>query len=307
VSLFASALQRRIEGLRSLAVNPQVALRLVELGGNPDAEIDDYVQLVRLDASLSVRLLALANSTWFSPQHPITTIRRALGMLGINHVQAVAVSHCLSSLFSVLRLDGTAARAYWEASLCKAVAAKWLAQRSPGRRGEEAFAVGLLQDVGVGLLAASDPNEYPNLLNQAAGDIEAQLRIEVERFGMSHAEAGLLIGRKLGLPTHYQNLIAIHHRPPDAGSSTGQAAILQASHVASFLPHDFRTWNRAACNALGAALEQHYPAHWSSPILFLDAIHAEFASLAAMLSHGAWQPSSLQQLLQPPVPQQAAA
>ena len=88
-------LRKKIKLLKSLGIQPAIAVRLIEVGKDPDAKLSDYVEVVSLCAALSSKLLAFANSSWFSPRYPITTIDRALTMIGTKQVQAMSISFCL--------------------------------------------------------------------------------------------------------------------------------------------------------------------------------------------------------------------
>ena len=86
------AVQYTIEHLEALDSQPGIAVRIAELGKNPDATLDDYTAIVALSTSLSAKFIALANSSSYSPRRPITTVKRALGMIGIEKVRILAVS-----------------------------------------------------------------------------------------------------------------------------------------------------------------------------------------------------------------------
>ena len=92
MSGFSDVLQSRLDAFRTLGVQPTIALRLVELGRDSAAELEHYLDVLRLSRSLSAKLLAVANSTWFATRVPITTLKRALARIGLVHVQALAIS-----------------------------------------------------------------------------------------------------------------------------------------------------------------------------------------------------------------------
>lgn len=77
----------------------------------------------------------------------------------------------------------------------------------------EAFAAGLLHDVGELLLLARDPDGYPELLAAAGTDHERQLRLEKEIYGTDHALLGAyhLLDHKL--PHVVADAVADHHDP----------------------------------------------------------------------------------------------
>lgn len=64
-----------VDGLSYLPTTASVALRFIELGRNPDADPADYARIVESDGSLSSKMLALANSSWFGVRNKVTKVR----------------------------------------------------------------------------------------------------------------------------------------------------------------------------------------------------------------------------------------
>lgn len=62
---------------------------------------------------------------------------------------------------------------------------------------DEAFAIGLLQDMGLGLLVSIDGDQYAQRLRDPGFSVTDQLAYESERFGMDRSELRLRIARGL--------------------------------------------------------------------------------------------------------------
>ncbi|MGE0479537.1 MAG: HDOD domain-containing protein, partial [Phycisphaerae bacterium] len=192
-----AALQRRFDTLEVLPASFAAAMSVLALARRDDAEIDDYAKIIGSDPALSSKLLAFTNSSWFAIQRRITTVKHAVGMVGVANVRALSVSYALAGLHSALRLNPDDARAYWESTLCKAAAARVLADELLPERADDAYTLALFQDIAVSLFAAVAPNDYPQLYQHRNLPVADQLAAETTLFGADHAAWGARLGEKL--------------------------------------------------------------------------------------------------------------
>jgi len=298
MSAVCAEVQRRIDELEVLPATLTVAMRCIELSKNRDAGIEDYAQLIQTDPALSSKILAVTNSSFFAVRHKATTIKQAVGLLGTECVRALVVSYCLAGLHNAWRLDPEDARAYWEASLCKAVAARLVAQVGAAPHADEAFTAGLFQDIGLGLFVALGGAEYGRLLcrsDLSAADLVCH---EKARFGLDHAEAGNLIAERLGLPEPYPSAIRLHHRRGELRMALPDADLSSAVYVAALLPHDIRAWDADSMLPLDELLRREFSARWSDVAGFVRDVQTRLEELVGMLSLGTVQAPSLVELIQ---------
>ena len=109
----------KIDQVSYMPTSVSVAMRFIELGKDPDAGPDEYSRVIQSDASLSSKLLALANSAWFGVRNEVTQISKAVSLLGLANVRAVSISYCVTGLHHELNLGADVTHTYWEAALCK--------------------------------------------------------------------------------------------------------------------------------------------------------------------------------------------
>src|SRR6266850_1126606 len=80
---------RRVESLPTLS---PVATRMLQIAGVEDADLDALVEVIESDPPLTARLLGLCRRADKGWGDRITTVRRAVVMLGLEAVQAAALS-----------------------------------------------------------------------------------------------------------------------------------------------------------------------------------------------------------------------
>jgi diguanylate cyclase (GGDEF)-like protein len=283
---FRDKLRREIDALDSLPVQPDIAFRIIELGKDPEAALEAYVQYAELDASLVTRLLALTNSSWFGLSNKVRTVQQAISLLGVKNVRALAVGYCVAGLHNAWEIDAQDAHAYWEASLCKGVAAKVIARALTPDRSEEAFTSALLQDIGIGLLVSLDDGTLARQLLDPDISASEQIRNERHRLGVDHAQCAHAIAEKLRLPSPYFEAVAWHHAYEGMAAALTDPQFALALYVASLLPHDIRCWKPADIAALSLTFERHDIPYQGDIEAFTNDVQKELDAFMSMLTEG---------------------
>lgn len=173
---------------------------------DPLSSAESVAQVVACDAGLATTVLAMANSAAFGRSRRVDDIQAAVALVGVDIVQTVAVAGASRLLDSSTGLPHVRQHA-----IDTACAARLLAQ-AVGLQENQAFAAGLLHDVGEILLWHTAPDAY------AAGhsvweDSAAQLRAERSDFGEDHAAAARSKLTAWGLPGTVVDAVGDHHRP----------------------------------------------------------------------------------------------
>ncbi len=270
-----------LEHLQSMEVvsgHPRVAVRLVELARDPLSDIEEYAALVETDAGLATRILGLVNSAWFAPSTPIETVQRAVCSLGTSNVRTVCLAHSISSLHRSCGLNAVDSRAMWTASMCKAIAARKVIEKSRPEQATEAFTMALLQDIGLALLRSIDPEAVVEIHNGGNHRQVSANALEREHFGLDHCQAAEHFGHKLALPELYVQSIEIHHQDIEVEKLHTLSPIGLANHIASLLPHDTRYWAPDDVCDLEAALEA-LPLGWEGIEAFTQEVQSEFKEI----------------------------
>ena len=282
----------RIQSVEVVTGNPRVAVRLIGLSKQGDVDLEDYSTLIESDAGLASRMLALVNSAWFAPETPIHSIKRAVCTLGLSQVRTVALSHCVASLHKSMKLDGEDSRAMWAGSMCKAIAARKYCKALHELHASEAFAIALLQDLGLALFRSMDSGVVTRLIADDEIEGEEASALEIATFGMTHADAGARLADHLVLPEPYAAEIANHHSVCGVDRAKPLAS---ASFIAALLPHDIRCWSQRDQARLREIIESHTDC-WSSLEEFMEGVQQEFTELNEQLNEGGSAPDLMQLL-----------
>jgi HD-like signal output (HDOD) protein len=154
-------LERRILACPTLPSLPAVALELLRLCRDEETNLRRVAEAISRDPALSARVLRAANSASLAARGKVSTLTRAVPLLGSNATLALALSF---SLVRGRRRDdrsGFDHRIFWRRAVFSALAGRVLAESGVRSADpEEAFLAALLQDLGVLALAEVFPAEY---------------------------------------------------------------------------------------------------------------------------------------------------
>lgn len=184
---------------------PATATQLLMMATDPDVDINDLAAVIERDPALASRLISIANSAFYSPRQPVTSIREAIiRVLGLNMVRNIAVGVSLTGGFSTARCPRFDSTAYWVTALGTADLASGLA-RAANVDGmadpDTAYLVGLLHNIGELLLVHLFPQEMDLVFQRLANEPGSQLTFhENAVLGINHWEAGAFLMRHWELP-----------------------------------------------------------------------------------------------------------
>jgi HD-like signal output (HDOD) protein len=126
-------------------------VKVLETCNDPRASANDLKRVISLDPVLTGRVLKLINSAYFALGKPITSLTRAIIMLGVNTVKNLALSFAiLKNMQGSGSFHAFSTNEFWLHCLGVGVVAKALAAVKglyPAQQ-EEYFVAGLLHDLG---------------------------------------------------------------------------------------------------------------------------------------------------------------
>jgi putative nucleotidyltransferase with HDIG domain len=240
------AVRKVVGGLQRLPTLPAVYVALQRTLRDERSGAPDVARIIQQDISMSAKVLQLVNSAFFGLGRRISTVQEAVSYLGFRMIQHVVLA---TEIFAGSGLDPRSGLSL-EGLRDHAVLTAAIARRILGgdrKQAEDAWAAGLLHDVGKLVFATELPE---HLATAAAAAREAQqplFRAEQELFGVTHAEVGAYLLGVWGLPYSVVEAVA-HHHVPERVRKPGLDAVT-AVHVANALAHECERSGETVCNA----------------------------------------------------------
>ena len=203
-----------VAGMPSL---PTTVTKVMEVCNNPKTSPIDLDRVSQLDPVLVGRVVKLINSAYYGLGTQVTSLVRAIIMLGVNTVKNLALSSAVLGVsgkgeFRALNMEG-----FWRHSLCVGVTAKLLAKRrgADPKILEEYFAAGLLHDIGKIPLNDALAEDYLRAMALADRERLSLRTAEARVLGIDHCQAGDIIAKSWKLGGAIADAIAWHHAPAE--------------------------------------------------------------------------------------------
>lgn len=181
------SVQNKIATCTSIPTLPVVAAKLIDTVNQDDFGINDIATVVEQDLGISAKLIKTANSSAFRRGAPSTDVLHAASRLGTKAAVMTALSFSLAAPLKSSNAKGIDADYLWKRSIVSAVTARLLATTLRTRNAEACFLAGLVQDLGVWVLAATYADLYDGL---PSGTHEAAVKAEVAALDCDHATVG---------------------------------------------------------------------------------------------------------------------
>ena len=184
--------------------------KVLEICSKVDASPNELNKVIALDPVLTGQVLKLINSAYYSLVNKVTSLTRAITMLGLNTVKNMALSTAIIRTVSGAKKSKVLpTKKFWAHSISVGVSAKLLAQVKdiPLMEREEYFISGLLHDLG----KVPFDDDYIHVLSMAKREQIPLIEAERQLMGIDHQEVGLMIAEKWKLNKAISSCIGNHH------------------------------------------------------------------------------------------------
>jgi len=221
--------------MTSLPSLPSLFFELMEELKSPQARTEKIASIIGRDVAMTAKILQLVNSAFFGLPQRITDLKRAVAYLGFDTIHSLALSIRVFSQFDQEMFRPFSLETLWNHSLSTASTARAItrAEARGQKAADDAFAAGLLHDVGRLVLAANLPGLYRQAVAMMQ-DGEVHLwEAEYQVLKVTHAEVGAYLLGLWGLPDSIVESAAFHHCPDKCVGQT--FAPITAVHVAEYL------------------------------------------------------------------------
>lgn len=192
---------------KDLPAMPNVVVQALNIMKNPDSGANDLAKIISYDQSLCTKVLTLVNSAYYGFSKQITSVNRAVSLLGMNKTKNIIMTVAMSPMFS-----SQGDMLLWEHSITTAVGCEYVAKYLKVLDTDEAFVIGFLHDIGKTVLRMKDRMAYEQVKKAVAYGYNV-IQVERKYFGIDHCVIGSLLSTKWQLPLLLNNTIKYHHYP----------------------------------------------------------------------------------------------
>jgi len=216
---------------------PDVAFRINDMLSDENSSAADIGALIEPDPALSAALLRIANSAFYRISGTVSSIERAVTVVGLREVRDLAFGICANTTFKGIPNDLISVEDFWKHSLYCAAASQSLGRKARVCKGESLFSAGLLHDIGHLIMF----NQCPDLSREALqlsldeNDGLSPYLSERKVFGFDHMAIGAELARQWRLPNRLRECIEFHHEPFDGDETTEAVLVVHLANSIAVL------------------------------------------------------------------------
>lgn len=223
------------KAIEHLPVPSSVLRRISTVIKNPDASSGDVADALRLDPSLSGRVLRLANSAYIGIPRTVSSLPHAVVLLGMKRIHSLVLTSELIAPFRnfgalPFSIDRFRRHAVTVAFIAESIARHL--QRYDALDEHELFSGALLHDIGKLLAGMVDSGAVEMAYSQSVKRSVPFYRAEREHF--SHAVLGLKLAEKWQFPPELAACIRGHHTPACFPELHRMVSVI---HIADVMAH----------------------------------------------------------------------
>jgi putative nucleotidyltransferase with HDIG domain len=197
----------------SMASLSPTSAKIIQLANNINTHPSELTKVIKLDPIISAKVLKLVNSSYFALSNRISSLEKAVIMLGLNTIKNLALSAAIMTKMDDHK-DQYAFDSgnFWKHSLAVGVTARMIAKT----RGvsamdvENYFIAGMLHDLGILVENQIFQEDMPDILHDA-GHIGLVPSEEKHLEGLNHCIIGKILAEKWNLSQDVVSVMEKHH------------------------------------------------------------------------------------------------
>ena len=205
-----TAIQQLIEQQIELPSPPAIAVQILNIVKKEDFSLQDLAKILTADPALTSKVLRIANSGFYSLHTEVTSVEKALTLLGTNLIKNIALSFVITKNLHQSANDNFDFDYFWRRSITSAVAAELLSTTLQVKN-EDAFVTALFHDIGVLTMFLSKGEDYALLLKERKSSGTYLIDLEQQAYGFDHQQLGATLIASWGLPEKISEPIRYHH------------------------------------------------------------------------------------------------
>ena len=234
-----------IERVTDLPSLPAVYFRVRAVIEQPDSSAEDVAREIMCDPGLTMRLLRMANGTFYGMARKVESVTDAIAILGVTQIHNIVLATSVTMAFEGVAPPLMNMRKFWHTSVYRALVARCLAKQSRHGNSERAFLGGLIADIGHLVMYEHVPDAAEKCLRVAAETAQPLHRVERGMLGYDYGEIGAELVARWNLSPVIEAALRHHTGPLQAVDAMADASALHIATrfaVAAFNSEPPATW-----------------------------------------------------------------
>jgi len=202
-----------IQGIEKVPTLPIVSRKIMEVTGDENASFKKLVAIVEKDQSLAVKILKVANSAFYGLLSRVTSLERALVVLGINQVKSLVLGASVYKFFSDDKESPFDRTRFWKHAIICSQVAQLLGKHFKIGKDDSLFLAGLIHDVGKVVLDQYFHEEFLKIVDHVSSTRTTFSEAEAKILGTTHYQIAAKLLKQWKFPDMVTMQVLYHHAP----------------------------------------------------------------------------------------------
>jgi len=209
----AELTKRLSAAVEKMPAFPKSVQRILELARDINCQPKELVMVIEKDPVMTMKLLRILNSAYYSFPSQITSVNQSVVYLGLNTIKNMAISFAAMGVLPKENAAGFDVQRYLMHSLTTAALARMLCQKFGKGDTDPAdcYIAGLLHDFGKVVFAQFLPVEFKEALSLSGEQATSLHAAEKQIIGADHSLVGAMLVEKWQFPKSLTDTIRDHH------------------------------------------------------------------------------------------------
>ena len=230
--------QKIARAVDAMPAFPKSVQKILELTRDVNCTPKDLVQVIDKDPVVTVKILKVVNSAYYSLPKQITSVNHAVVYLGFNTIKNLALAIAAIGMLPKHNDANFDVEQYLLHSLSTAGIAKQLAMQLDDADPMDCFIAGLLHDFGKVVFAQFMPMEFKQALTACQGNGSSLHLALQQTIGADHAVVGAMLAEKWRFAPDLISTIA-HQYETDQQNTALFACVFSANQISKQLGFGF--------------------------------------------------------------------
>jgi HD-like signal output (HDOD) protein len=205
----------------SIFVLPDAVLKVKQLIDDDASSMFEIADVINYDPAIMAQVLRMSNSALYKFPNKITTVSKAIQVIGTSAVYDLVLAYGVSNAFKDVEANVIDLHRFWANSVGCGLLAKRIGEELLLKEPERLFVCGLLHNIGELVVVKLNPSVAKQCAEISA--TATPLQLQMQYLGFSYAEIGAKLLQLWGLPAEISHPIAQQHKGfSEAGSPNGR-------------------------------------------------------------------------------------
>jgi len=224
-------IDRVIKKIESLPTLPIISQKVIEIAGNENTSFKDLVSIIEKDQSLTLKILKVANSSFYSFLSKVTSLESALVKLGFNEVRSIVLGISVYRFFSDTNGNGFERKLFWEHAIICSQIAKYLNLHFRLPNDDSLFLSGLIHDMGKIVVDQYLHEEFVQIIEDLSTGETTFSKAEKKILGTTHYQISAKLLKQWKFPKKVIFQVLYHHAPWYAKDFEANSIIIYLSNI----------------------------------------------------------------------------